>query len=176
MARQRTDMNCGLDVEAILLEITFPNRSRVLVCSAYCADKTLYKDFKPCLGTMLDRASSENIEALFLGDFNQDLLPKRLTADARDLRQTFSAYQLTQPIKSPTRITNRSKTLIDHIYTSDSNKVIASGVSQCAISDHSLIYLVRRCKKLRGPSKVINYRNFKNYSSENFKADLHTAS
>ena len=125
---------------------------------------------------MLDRASSENNELLFLGDFNQDLLPKRLTVDARDLRQTFSTYQLTQLIKSLTRIANRSKTLIDHIYTSDSNKVIASGVSQCAISDHSLIYLVRSCKKLRGPSKVINYRNFKNYSSENFKADLHTAS
>ena len=125
---------------------------------------------------MLGRASSENIELLFLGDFNQDLLPKRLTADARDLRQTFSTYQLTQLIKSPTRITNRSKTLIDHIYTSDSNKVIASGVSQCAISDHSLIYLVRRSKKPRGPSKVINYRNFKNYSSKNFRADLHTTS
>ena len=119
MARQRTDINCGLDVEAILLEITFPNGGRVLVCSAYCADKTLYKDFKPCLETMLDRASSENIELLFLGDFNQDLLPKRLTADVRDLRQTFSTYQLTQLIKSPTRITDRSKTLIDHIYTSD---------------------------------------------------------
>ena len=173
MVHQRTDINCGLDVEAILLEITFPNRSRVLVCSAYCADQTLYKDFKPCLETMLDRASSENIELLFLGDFSQDLLPKRLTADARDLRQTFSTYQLTQLIKSPTRITNRSKTLIDHIYTSDSNKVIASGVSQCAISDHSLIYLVHRCKKLRGPSKVINYRNFKNYSSENFREQIY---
>ena len=111
-----------------------------------------------------------------MGDFNQDLLPKRLTADARDLRQTFSTYQLTQLIKSPTRITNRSKKLIDQIYTSDSNKVIASGVSQCVISDHSLIYLVRHCKKLRGPSKVIKYRNFKNYSSKNLKADLHTAS
>ena len=176
MARPRTDINCGLDVEAIPLEITFPTRSRVLVCSAYCADKTLCKDFKPCLETMLDRAPSENIELFFLGDFNQDLLPKRLTADVRDVRQTFSTYQLTQLIKSPTRITNRSKALIDHIYTSDSNKVIASGVSQCAISDHSLIYLVRRCKKLSGPSKVINYRNFKNYISKNFKADLHTAS
>ena len=126
---------------------------------------------------MLERASSENIEILFLGDFNQDLLPKHLPTDARDLRQAFSTYQLTQLIKSPTRITNRSKTLIDHIYTSDPpNKAIASGVSQCTISEHSLIYLVRRCKNLRGPSKVIHYSNFKIYSSENFQADLHTAS
>ena len=51
-----------------------------------------------------------------------------------------------------------------------------SGVLQCSISDHSLIFLRRRAKKLRSPGKNIQYRNFKRYSSENFAADLREAS
>ena len=47
---------------------------------------------------------------------------------------------------------------------------------QCSISDHSLIFLTRRAKKLRSPGKNIQYRNFKHYSSENFVTDLHEAS
>ena len=176
MARQRTDINPDLDIEATWLEITFPNRSRTLICTTYCPDKAAYSAFKPCLETMLERASSEGTELLFVGDFNQDMLPKRLSADARDLRQLFTTYQLTQLIKAPTRITAHSKTLIDHIYTTDTDKVITSGVAQCSISDHSLIYFIRRAKKPRGPSKTIHYRNFKNYSTERFQADLHTAS
>ena len=85
---------------------------------------------------------------------------------------------MTQLIKAPTRITSRSKTLINHIYTTDTDKVIASGVAQCSISDHSLIFLIHRSRKQRSPLKTIHYRNFKNYtySSEQFQSDLHTTS
>ena len=47
---------------------------------------------------------------------------------------------------------------------------------QCSISDHSLIYLIRRSKKQRGPSKIIHFRNFKSYSSDNFQSDLQSVS
>ena len=47
---------------------------------------------------------------------------------------------------------------------------------QYSISDHSLIFLTRRAKKLRSPGKNIQYRNFKHYSSENFVTDLNEAS
>ena len=58
---------------------------------------------------MLERASVDGSEQLYLGDFNQDLLPKKLSADARDLRQIFASYQFTQLVKDPTRITARSE-------------------------------------------------------------------
>ena len=110
---------------------------------------------------------------MFWGDFNQDLLSRRLSTDARDLKKLFSSFQFTQ---DPTRITATSQTLIDHIYTSDTDKIIASGVSQCSISDHSFIFLTRRSKKIRSPAKVIYYRNFKSYSMENVQVDLQAAS
>ena len=39
---------------------------------------------------MLERAAAEGTEQIYLGDYNQDLLPKKLSADARDLRLLFS--------------------------------------------------------------------------------------
>ena len=46
----------------------------------------------------------------------------------------------------------------------------------CAISDHSLVYLVRRSKKPSAGCKFIRYRCYKNYTPEKFCADLHFAS
>ena len=40
MTRQRNDMRDGLDIEASLLELSFPNRSKTLICSTYCPDKS----------------------------------------------------------------------------------------------------------------------------------------
>ena len=94
----------------------------------------------------------------------------------RNLCQLFSAYQLNQLIKSPTRITEHSSTLIDLALVTYTEKIIESGVVQCSISDHSLIFLIRRARKPRKTFKNIQFRNFKDYSSERFVADLHSAS
>ena len=98
-ARQRTDINAGLDIEATWLEVTFPNRSKTLICSTYCPDKGSYSSFKPALETMLERASVDGSEQLYLGDLNQDLLPKKLSADARDLRQILPPTSLLSSLK-----------------------------------------------------------------------------
>jgi hypothetical protein len=93
------------------------------------------------------------------------MLPRKLSADARNLCQLLSAYQLTQLIKSPTRITEHSSTLIDLAVVTDTEKIIESGVVQCSISDHSLIFLIRPTRKPRKTFKNIQFRIFKNYSS-----------
>lgn len=58
-----------------------------------------------------------------------------------------------QLIKKPTHISKHSSTTIDLAFTNDPEKIIKSGVLQCSISDHSLIFLTRRAKKLRNPGK-----------------------
>ena len=47
-------------------------------------------------------------------------------------------------ISEPTRITNTSRTLIDLCITNSPDKVKASGVLSIGISDHSLVYLIRK--------------------------------
>ena len=112
------------------------------------------------------KTSTEGIELLCFGDFNCDMLPRKLSADVRDLRQLFNLYQITQLIKSPTRIASNSSTLIDLALATDVEKIVASGVLQYSISDHSLIYIVRRARKTRNTFKNIQFRNLKNYSAK----------
>ena len=77
-------------------------------------------------------------------------------------------------INEPTRITETSSTMIDHIFTNTPDKIICSGVSHVGISDHSLIYAFRKVSTglhNKGHSTV-NYRKFKNFNLENFRSDM----
>ena len=130
--------------------------------------------FKASLDNVLEQSASEVGETLILVDFNCDMLPKRLPRISKELMQLLNMYQFDQLIKEPTHISEYSSTTIDLAFTNDAEKIVKLGVLQCSISDHSLIFLTRRAKKLRSPGK--NYRNFKHYSCENFVADLHEAS
>ena len=175
MARQRSDLSTP-DIEAIWLELTLPNRKKTLICSLYNPPNADFDAFKASLDNILDQSASEGIETLLLGDFNCDMLPKRLPRISKELMQLLNLYQFDQLIKEPTHISEHSSTTIDLAFANDAEKIIKSGVLQCSISDHSLIFLTRRAKKQRSPGNNIQYRNFKRYSSENFAADLHEAS
>ena len=55
-----------------------------------------------------------------------------------------------QMIKEHTRITKDSRTLIDVILTNNPQRIVSSGVNHIAISDHNLIYAI---KKIAVPTK-----------------------
>ena len=175
MARQRPDLSIT-DIETVWLELTLPNRKKTLICSLYKPPNADFDAFKASLDNALDQSASEGVETLILGDFNCDMLPRRLSRTSRELMQLLNMYQFDQLIEEPTHISEHSSTSIDLAFTNDTEKIIKSGVIQCSISDHSLIFLIRREKKLRSPGKSIEYRDFKRYSSENFAADIHEAS
>ena len=80
-------------------------------------------------------------------------------------------YQLAQLIKDPTRVNAESQTL-----TNKEDNISHSGVHTLSISDHNLIYAVRKIGLPRGQPKFIQSRNFKHFNEENFLTDLKNAS
>ena len=52
--------------------------------------------------------------------------------------QIFSLKQL---ITCPTRVTCNTSSLIDHILTNSSEKIFQSGIIDCGMSDHQLIFV-----------------------------------
>ena len=80
-----------------------------------------------------------------------------------------------QLIKELTRIVKRSSTLLDLAFTTDQGKIFDSSVLECPISDHSLVYIIRKARPPRGPIKTIKCRSY-NYSVPNFVSDLYSAS
>ena len=78
-------------------------------------------------------------------------------------------YGLTQIIKEPTRVTDKTATLLDHILINTPVKITQSGVLPKAISDHDIIYFTRKHQITKtGKHNTITLRSMKNYSKEIF--------
>ena len=83
-----------------------------------------------------------------------------------DLCFSDSLHQL---IREPTRKREHAKTLIYHILTNSSEKIIQSGVIKLQLSDHELIYYSRKTSLLKlNEHYKISFRPMKNYPDETF--------
>ena len=113
---------------------------------------------------MIGLIDDENKELHILGDLNCDMLKSVSDQPTKTLKTIYETYQLSQLITEGTRITNRSCTLIDHYVTSMPEKINLSGVIHTGITDHSLIYGIRKINPTissRKKAKKIEVRNMK---------------
>jgi hypothetical protein len=124
------------------------------------------EDFFTSFGNLLQTINDENKEIL-----NCDLLKPNPNHPTNKLRSLFEIYQLTQLIDEATRITETSSTLIDHFVTNEPEKFSKCGVIYSGISDHSLIYAIRKINiNHKFKENIIEIRNTKNINEN--KLDL----
>ncbi len=90
----------------------------------------------------------------------------------RKLQFFSSLYQFDQLIDEPTRITGTSATLIDLILTNKEENISKSGVIHLGLSDHSMIFAIRKHCIPKSREKVKHIRNFKNFNANDFLTDL----
>lgn len=91
--------------------------------------------------SFLQKVDSENKELIITGDLNCNLAIDK-NIHIKKLNDLMDVYQLQQHIKSPTRVTATSKTLLDLILTKiDDTKTVNAGVIHLGISDHSLVFI-----------------------------------
>ena len=91
-----------------------------------------------------------------------------LSSKIKDLCSSLSLKQL---IEEPTRVTPHSSTLLDFIMTNSVN-ISKAGVIDPGVSDHSLVYVIRKFKRPKGEPKIIRVRSFKNFVDDDFLRDL----
>ena len=161
-------------LEMIALEIKNPCSSPFLVLTWYrppnletqCFDKFRY---------LLQNIDSKYEEIFILGDLNCNLLANPLGAHTLCLMDLLSEFQLQQVIDKPTRVTPNHKSLIDHVITNATHKIINFGVHPLSISDHNLVFVVRKQGIPRGNPRIIETRNFKRFDKTNFINDIAAA-
>ena len=108
-----------------------------------------------------------------MGDLNTNLLSPERNKTKRLYEEFVELYQLSQLIAEPTRITEFTSSLIDLILTNMPNRVVCSGVLPIGISDHCLIYAIRKIAiHHKKNHKIVQFRNFKNFQAQDFRADL----
>ena len=174
-------------VEQVFFDILLPNSHSITVGIFYRPSDQ--SKFLEAIFNDFNKLYTEKRELIILGDFNINLFYNGkylLDGNKTSLRdstathpllklykQFLSDFGLKQLIKSPTRITSESSTLIDHIITNVHEKISQSGVIDIGISYHNIIFCTRKIVKIKpGIQKYINFRSFKNYSAETFEEAL----
>ena len=125
------------------------------------------------LKPLSEKSISENKEVILLGDFNIDLLKCDSNKNVSDFLDIIYSTNLVPNITSPTRLTSRSQTLIDNIFSSIINDDCIAGNLISPISDHHAQFLIIPNYTITQNSKKDLYkRNFKHFSSKKFVLDL----
>ena len=129
-----------LEPELLCIEADI-NRTKVFIGVLYKSPKSKYWVYDNVLEELafLTTKYDHNI---IMGDLNIDQL-KRNTAAYRYLHNSFlDPLQLTQLVTKPTRITEKTSTLLDLIMVTAPENVKVSNVTDIpGISDHFLIYM-----------------------------------
>jgi exonuclease III len=162
--------------ECICTEIKLPHSKSVFVLCCYRppdSSTTFLDMFEETIESIL----SSNNELLVLGDINIDLRnPEH--KDYNKLIALLTDNMLSQIINQYTRITSKTKTLIDHIYVSHNENILSSGTVNTGLSDHNLIYAVRSFRGYNmsnSEHKNLKFRCLKHLDVNNLISDLSSA-
>ena len=158
------------DIENVFLDIQLPKSKPILV-------GVLYRP--PTASGFLDQltlAISKTVdfdsqEVYILGDLNINLIHKSSDTSngIKRYKEFCSHHGLKQIINSPTRVTDKSSSLLDHILTNSFPKISQHGVLDLGLSDHQLIYCTRKATRTKiHKHTFIKIRTFKNYAKQLF--------
>jgi len=156
-----------VNIEAIFLELITKSQKLLVGCIYRPPD---YKDFLGPFNQVLD-IICHRANILLLGDFNIDL-SKANTPLSTEFKQILAAANLTNIIRNHTRITDKSKSLIDLAITADQSKINQRGSFETGISDHDLIFATVNLFKPKAPPKIIIVRNYRQINIADVRKNL----
>ena len=110
---------------------------------------------------MIKAIDNENKEVYILGDLNCNMFKtdKNANIPTKKIKTLYELYQLTQMIDEATRVTMTTSSLIDHIVTNTPEKISDSGVIHTGISDHSLVFAIRKISVIDKQENILEIRN-----------------
>ena len=124
-------------------------------------------------GILNDRKLSKSSEILIMGDININLLNYDSHTDTGDYLNTLLLNSQLPLITLPSRITNTSATLIDHISTNGNHDNLDCGLVYSSLSDHLPVFYINSINttKVKSNTKV-QVRNTSNNNKTKFKNKL----
>jgi len=105
------------------------------------------KNLEQNLDIIFSKIQQRRLLCIIAGDINIDLLKYSLHSTNKGYIDNFISNNILPVIVMPTRITDRSATLVDHIYYSEgsyknNNNLVKSGNIWCDITDHLPNYIL----------------------------------
>ena len=124
------------------------------------------------LSVSIRKVQNERRKFIIIGDFNVDISKRNCqSVELREILELENdVYQL---INAPTRVVGSSTSLLDHVYVSDPNNIIESGVIKSKLSDHFPVFASCRLNAPRMRNGgIICYRKMKHFNIKAFQDDL----
>ena len=169
---RRHDLELEQSIESIWLEIRHSVQKSFLFGYHYRPPSSLSDWFNKVENT-LESTFRENKETILLGDFNINYInQKSVNSNWNNITSSFSLEQL---VNQPTRVTENTATIIDHIYTNSSSNITEMSIPKVSISDHYAVCFTRKhtSKPLkRNKHTLISYRSQKHFDEKSFRESL----
>ncbi|XP_038127138.1 uncharacterized protein LOC119773968 [Cyprinodon tularosa] len=169
-AKERTDL-MNPEVEIIWVEMEIPDSRPVLLGCCYIPNnedtKYLVKLYES-ITKMLKKKEEKNI--FVMGDFNIDFKKDSLLSYIAE--KVSSKWGFKQIVEDPTRLTDKSATCIDHIYTNAADLCYKPESRVTGCSDHNLITVT---VKIKIPKRVRRLRSNQDFNLDTFLADIKSA-
>ena len=168
--------------ESIAIKVDLPKIKTFIAVSLYRPNnhKTLNYNaqielFFTHLANHLEELKKCKLPVYFFSDTNIDLLRYDNDTNSTRFNDILSSHGFFQVISKATRIHGDSKTLIDHVFTSDPcQNITSSGIIIDGVSDHFHPYITIDINDNTPVHKhsIREYRNFSDFNKDKFKADL----
>ena len=142
------------------------SRKTVILGNVYRSPSCKPDKFNTFFDTILQKLGNKKFSnklTYIVGDFNQDLIQLEDNSDYQNLIDNAHNRGFVQLISRPTRITEHTHTLIDHVYTNNTESVLSCSILTLDISDH----LATNTKISLGSSSTIIRRNLSNSKNGN---------
>ena len=117
-------------------------RRTIIVGNVYRSPSRKASSFIELYEAVLHRVQSKHSNKLIyvVGDLNLDLIKHSTDSACRDLIDMSAAKGFAQVVSRPTRITDHSATLIDHVYTNSLDATMSCNIITFDISDHLAVH------------------------------------
>lgn len=161
-------------LESVFVEVTPNKGKRIVVGCIYRHPSMSITEFnEDYITPLLEKLSNENKDLVLMGDYNIDLLKYDTIDSVTEFLNIMQSNSLIPLILKPTRITTKSKTLIDNIFTNVINIPHMAGNLAYSVSDHLPQFAIldtgyKQHKSIQNTLK----RSFKNFERNDFLADF----
>ena len=139
----------------------------IILANAYRSPSRKPAKFNDLLEVVLGRLDRHRTKQIvLLGDFNIDLIKYESDINSQKLIDLTASKGFVQVISRPTRITDHSATLIDHIYTNKIENLVSASVLTVDLSDHLATFATFSLDRGAAYSHILHNNNDSTRPSE----------
>ncbi len=149
------ELDLNVNLESLGLNVILSSNMKFNIVVLYnppSHEVNFYDELKRLLSIV-----DKSCECMLFGDFNINWLDKR---GKTKLKSTMEKFKYIQLIDRPTRVTRKSETLIDLIFTNRPERVIKTYNLITGLSDHNMTLIIRKLNKKR----LVYHNKTENYT------------